>query len=270
MESLAEDARRKRMAIETTRDIKYKFVVLSGKGGVGKSLVSANLALAFSLIGYSGRVGLLDADIHGATVPLYLGLTDAKVSVKNNKILPVTGPGGIRVFSISFLLEKEDLPVIWRGPLKTKFIEQSLADVDWSGVDVLIVDTPPGTGDEPMAVVHSINKITGAVLVTTPAELSVYELEKTLLFLKEVGVRPLGVIENMSYVDCGGEKIRIFGPPIDEFARQAGLEVLGHIPIDPLIGEPRSDGEPYILRYPESPLSQLFVKIAKRLLELAG
>lgn len=270
MESLAEDARRKRAAIETTRDIKYKFVVLGGKGGVGKSLVSANLALAFTLIGYLNKVGLLDADIHGATVPLYLGLSEAKVTVSNNKIIPVSGPGGIRVFSISFLLEKEDLPIIWRGPLKTKFIEQSLADVDWSGVDVLVIDTPPGTGDEPMAVIRSINKLNGAVLVTTPAELSIYELEKTLLFLKEVGVKPLGIIENMSYVECDGEKIRIFGPPIDEFAKQAGLEVLGYIPIDPLIGEPPKDGEPYILRYPDSPLSQIFIKIARRLLELAS
>lgn len=269
MEGLTKEAERRRRAIEISRDIRYKFVVLGGKGGVGKSLVSASLALAFSLIGFENRVGLLDADIHGGTVPLYLGLSEGKPIVRDDKIVPVPGPGGVRVFSISFLLEREDLPVIWRGPLKAKFIEQSISDVDWSGVDVLIIDTPPGTGDEPMAVMRSVNKVTGAVLVTTPSNLSIYEMEKTLAFLREVNVRPLGIIENMSYIECDGERIRIFGPPIDEFANQIGLEVLGRIPIDPLLGEPPKGEPPYLLRFPQSQIAQEFIKIARRVLELA-
>lgn len=268
MDSLVEEATRKRRAIETSRDIRYKFIVLGSKGGVGKSFVSANLALAFSLIGFENRVGLLDADIHGGTVPLYLGISDARVTIKENKIVPVTGPKGIKVFSISFLMENEELPIIWRGPLKAKFIEQSIADVDWRDIDVLIIDTPPGTGDEPMSIVRSINKLSGAILVTTPADLSIYELEKTVAFLKETGIKPLGIIENMSYLDCGGEKIRIFGPPIDDYATQHGLEIIGRIPIEPLINEQLGDNTPFILRYPNSALSQEFLKISRRLLEL--
>jgi len=265
---LAEEALRKRKAIETSREIRYKFVVVSGKGGVGKSLVSANLALAFSMIGLEGKVGLLDADVHGGTLPLYLGMRGASLRVEGGKIIPPVGPEGVKVFSVSFLLDREDTPVIWRGPLKAKFIEQALADVDWSGTEVLIVDTPPGTGDELMATLRSLNRASGAILVTTPSQLSLYELRKVVLFLREMGVKPLGVVENMSYVMCGEEEVRLFGPPIDDFASSFGLRVLGRIPMYPELCEPSGGGLPYLLRSPDSKVAREFVRMARDLLAI--
>ena len=174
--------------------IKYKLIVLSGKGGVGKTTVAVNLAYALSKKGY--KIGILDVDIHGPNVPKMIGLENKKLLTNDNKIFPLKTKEGIKVISMDFLLKKEDA-VIWRGPLKHNLIKQFVEDVDWGKLDYLIIDFPPGTGDEGISISQLIKEITGSIIISTPQEVSLLDVVKAIDFSKKVKVPIIGLIENV-------------------------------------------------------------------------
>lgn len=258
-----EEAIRRRMA-----RVRHKVAVMSGKGGVGKSFISVNLAAALALMGRS--VGLLDADLHGPSVPRLLGLRGAKVRGTPSGILPVAGPAGLKVMSIGFMLPSEGTPVIWRGPLKANVIREVLAATEWGDLDYLIVDLPPGTGDEPLSVVQLIRDLAGVVLVTIPSELSRSVVERALSFARQLGVRVLGVVENMSYFRCPrcGAVYRVFGEGAGRrVAEEAGVRFLGEVPLDPLASRCSDEGVLLVERYPDAEVSRAILRVAKAVLE---
>ena len=192
------------------KQIKHKIIVLSGKGGVGKSTVSANLALSLAQKGH--KVGLLDVDIHGPSLPRIMGLDGSTVEILNEKLLPIPATDNLKVMSIGFLLKGSDDAVIWKGPLKMGVIKQFLKDVDWGELDYLIIDCPPGTGDEPLSVIQIIGELDGAVIVTTPQDVSIIDVRRSVQFCRTVELKVLGIIENMSGFACPhcGEITNIF------------------------------------------------------------
>ena len=179
--------------------IRHKIVVLSGKGGVGKSTVAVNLAMALTLAGK--KVGLLDVDVHGPSIPTMLGLEDRSIEGCEDGVLPIS-LGGMKVMSVGFLLKSQDDAVIWRGPMKMNVIRQFLQDVDWGDLDCLIIDSPPGTGDEPLSVCKLIGDLDGAVIVTTPQKVAAVDVRKSITFCRKMGVPILGVVENMNGFAC--------------------------------------------------------------------
>ena len=189
--------------------IKHKIAIISGKGGVGKSTVTVNLATAFAMQGK--RVGVLDADIHGPSVPRLLGLEGQHVESDSTGAIPVDGPLGMKVMSIDFFMS-EQAPAIWRGPLKMRAIRQFLSDVDWGELDFLFIDLPPGTGDEPLSIAQLLPDIDGVVIVTMPSELSSSIVKKAITFAERLNMPIIGVVENMSGFICPhcGTKTEIF------------------------------------------------------------
>ncbi|MCK4511708.1 P-loop NTPase, partial [bacterium] len=214
--------------------IKHKILVLSGKGGVGKSSVAAGLAV--DLVKRGRRVAVLDIDIHGPSIPQLLGIKGERVTGTNESILPVVSPTGVGVMSMGLLLQGSDEAVIWRGPLKYGVIKQFLRDVEWGDLDYLIVDSPPGTGDEPLSVAQLIKGVDGALLVTTPQVVSTNDVRRSIGFSRQLDLPILGVIENMSGLVCPGcgTKIDVFGSGGGaSMAEEMGVPFLGRIPIDP-------------------------------------
>ncbi|MCL5873764.1 MAG: Mrp/NBP35 family ATP-binding protein, partial [Candidatus Thermoplasmatota archaeon] len=196
---------------ENIKNIDNVLVVMSGKGGVGKSTVSANLAVELSSRGY--QVGLVDADMHGPDIPQMLGLIDDKpVMDENKKIVPVRYSNNLRVISIEYFLPSRDTPVIWRGALKHKMIEQFIKDIAWGKLDFLIFDLPPGTGDEALSIVQLIPKVTGFVVIGTPQEVAMIDVKKAINFAKQLNAPVVGLVENMSGFICPhcGETTYIF------------------------------------------------------------
>ena len=249
--------------------IKHKILVLSGKGGVGKSTVAANIAVSLSLAGKS--VGLLDIDIHGPSIPKILNLEDKKLMVFNDSIMPVPVSANLVVMSIGFMLQDRDNPVIWRGPMKYQMIKQFLKDVEWGQLDYLIIDSPPGTGDEPLSVIQLLEKPDGAVIVTTPQQLALSDVRKGVSFCRSLNLPVIGVIENMSGFVCPkcGEKTDIFKSGGGEnMALEMNIPFLGRIPIDPQIVYACDSGEPYIQQYSQSQAAQSFNEAIKPILEL--
>jgi len=252
---------------ETLSKIENRLLVFSGKGGVGKSTIAANLGLALSEKGK--QVGLIDVDIHGPNLAKMLGVEGKRmVAANEKKILPVPITKNLRLVSMSFLLESPDLPVIWRGPLKMKIIQQFLGDVDWGKLDWLIIDSPPGTGDEPLSVAQLI-PATGAIIVTTPQEVSLLDSRKAITFARKLNLNIVGIIENMSGLMCPhcGKKINLFKEGGGEkTAKQMGVPFLGRVPIDPEIVIASDTGKPFILENPESEASKAFMKIVDKIL----
>ena len=250
--------------------VRHLITVGSGKGGVGKSTVSANLALALAKLGY--KVGLLDADIYGPSVPTLLGLKGERATVnERNKILPVE-KFGIKVLSIGFMLPSEDTPVIWRGPMLMKALTQFLFDVEWGELDYLILDLPPGTGDVQLTLAQNV-AISGAVVVTTPQDVALADVKKATSMFKEVQIPVLGVVENMAYFVCpeSGKKYYIFGKgKTAGFASSYGLKILGSIPIDPEVAEKSDEGEPVVVSNPDSEVGRAFFGIAKLIAQELG
>ena len=241
--------------------IKHKIAVISGKGGVGKSTITVNLAAAFALHG--NRVGVLDADIHGPSVPRLLGLTGQQLKVGPPGAFPVTGPLGMRVVSIDFFLP-EGLPTIWRGPLKMTAIRQFLSDIVWGELDILFIDLPPGTGDEPLSIAQLLPEIDGVIIVTMPSELSRVVVKKAIAFAQRVGMPIIGVVENMSGFVCPncGAKIDIFQSGGGrKLAEEAGVSFLGSIPIDPKVGMSSDKGSPFVIGDAKSPAAKAFTEI---------
>jgi ATP-binding protein involved in chromosome partitioning len=245
---------RRRMA-----QIKHKLLVLSGKGGVGKSTVAVNLAISLSLAGK--RTGLLDIDIHGPSVPKILNLEGKMVQARADAILPVEVGANLKVMSIGFLLPSPDEAVIWRGPMKYQMIKQFLKDVEWGELDFLVIDSPPGTGDEPLAIVQLLENADGAVVVTTPQEVALSDVRKSITFCRSLHLPVLGVLENMSGFICPrcGERIDIFKAGGGEnLATTMNVPFLGRIPIDPQIVEACDSGQPYVDKYRQSQAARAF------------
>ena len=243
--------------------IKHKIAVISGKGGVGKSTITVNLAAAFALLG--NRVGILDADIHGPSVPKLLGLTGQRLKVGPPGAFPVAGFLGIKVVSIDFFLQ-EGLPTIWRGPLKMTAIRQFLSDIVWGELDILFIDLPPGTGDEPLSIAQLLPEIDGVIIVTMPSELSRVVVKKAITFAQRLGMPIIGVVENMSGFICPtcGAKIDIFqSGGGKKLAEEAGVTFLGSIPIDPKVGADSDKGSPFVIGDAESPAAKAFSVIVK-------
>jgi len=182
--------------------IKHKIAVISGKGGVGKSTVAVNLAVAFAMHGHTNRVGILDADIHGPSVPKIFGLIGQRLEIGPLGVFPPSGKLGIKVASMDFLLPDENAPVIWRGPLKMTMIRQFLSDIVWGNLDILLIDLPPGTGDEPLSIAQLLPEMDGVVIVTIPSEVSQVVVKKSVMFARQVGMQIIGVVENMSGFVC--------------------------------------------------------------------
>ncbi|ADO45538.1 ATPase-like, ParA/MinD [Hydrogenobacter thermophilus TK-6] len=243
--------------------VKHLIAVGSGKGGVGKSTVAANLAVALSKLGY--QVGLLDADIYGPSIPTLFGVKGERVHVdERNRLIPIE-KYGIKILSIGFLLPSEDTPVIWRGPMLMKALTQFLFDVNWGNLDYLVLDLPPGTGDVQLTLAQNVD-MTGAIVVTTPQDVALADVKKATAMFKEVNVPVLGVIENMAYFICpeSGNKYYVFGKgKVLEFVRAYQLQVLGSIPMDPQVAETSDTGMPITLTNPESEVSKAFYAIAK-------
>jgi len=246
--------------------IKNRILIFSGKGGVGKSTVAANLALALSEKGM--QVGLLDVDIHGPNLAKMLGVENERMGISGNYLLPVRVTENLKLVSMAFLLENPDLPVIWRGPMKMKAIQQFLGDVKWGELDWLVVDSPPGTGDEPLSVAQLI-PATAAIIVTTPQEVSLLDSRKAVLFAQKLNLKILGIIENMSELICPhcGKKINLFKKGGGErAAKELGVPFLGRIPIDPRIVESGDSGEPFILNQPDSEATKAFNNIVEKII----
>jgi len=247
--------------------IKHKIAVISGKGGVGKSTVAANLAIAFSLHGYKDRVGILDIDIHGPCIPKLLGVKGKKYQVSPLGALPVIGPMGIKVVSMDFIVESQETPVIWRGPLKMKVIKQFLSDFMWSELDFLFIDAPPGTGDEPLSVMQLIPEMDGTIIVTIPSEVSGDVVRKAVSFSRKMGIPVIGIIENMSGFTCPncGAKIDIFGVGGGKrVAEDLNVPFLGQIPLDPKICEEADKGVPFVTGHVDSLAAKAFKEIVKK------
>jgi len=266
------DDARKRMYEEEKRlkermsKVKHKIAVISGKGGVGKSVVTANLAMAFALKGY--QIGILDADIHGPCIPKMLGLHGQRLQAGPPGVFPATGPMGIRVVSMDFLLPSEESPVIWRGPLKMTAIRQFLADILWGSLDFLLIDLPPGTGDEPLSVMQLLPEMDGVVIVTIPSEVSQIVVKKAITFAQKLNVPVLGIVENMSGFICPkcGAEVDIFRTGGGEkIARELLVPFLGKIPIDPEICVASDEGKPFVAEHPNSPATKAFMEIVEKI-----
>lgn len=248
--------------------VKHKVVVMSGKGGVGKSTVAANLAVVLAEKGR--RVGLMDADFHGPSIPKILGVQGLQPQVGPTGIYPIIAERGVRVISIDFFLPSGDLPVIWRGPLKMAAIRQFLSDVEWGELDYLLVDLPPGTGDEPLSVMQLIPEIDGVIIVTAPSDLSQYVVRKAVSMAHRVGVRVIGIVENMSgFVcpNCGARYDLLGSGGGEKISTEMGVPFLGKIPIDPSISEDTDQGTPFTLRHPNSPAAKAFREIVDQVVE---
>lgn len=254
------------------RRIANKIVVLSGKGGVGKSTVSVNLAVSLALAGK--RVGLLDVDIHGPSIPTMLGLSGQSVDSDHEGILPAElhALNGLRVISIGLLMEKTDMPLIWRGPMKTGAIKQFLADVQWGDLDYLIVDCPPGTGDEPLSVIQMLGNPDGAVVVTTPQEVAAVDVSKSINFCRQLQLPVFGIVENMSGFVCPhcGTVTDIFQSGAGErLAARYGVPFLGAVPIDASVSHAGDAGTPMVKQHAASRTAEVFRSVSEALMDRA-
>ncbi len=249
--------------------IKHKVLILSGKGGVGKSTVAVNLAVSLAAAGK--KVGLLDVDIHGPSIPKMLGLENMPLHGTGESISPLEVGDNLRVMSIGLLLRNTDEAVIWRGPMKMGVIKQFLSDVEWGDLDYLIIDSPPGTGDEPLSVAQLIPDAAGAVIVTTPQSVALIDVRKCVTFCKQLNLPVIGVVENMSGFVCPhcGERTDLFkSGGGGEMADDMDVPFLGAIPFDPAIVLAADQGEPFIVKHPESETGRIFAALVAPLLSL--
>jgi Mrp family chromosome partitioning ATPase len=253
---------------KTLEKIKKIYAVISGKGGVGKTTVAVNLAAALAAKQY--KVGILDLDITGPNVPKMLDLQGQRPMADGNKILTIMGPLNMKVMSMEFLLEDSDQPIIWRGPLKMKIVQEFLTNVSWGELDFLIVDMPPGTGDEALSLMQLVPDISGIIMVTTPQSVALLDVRKALKMAQVMKSPITGIVENMSGFVCPdcGTVTDIFGSKGgEEAAKDLGLPFLGSLPIDPKIRESSDKGHPFIISHKESPAAVELEKIVTTLLK---
>jgi ATP-binding protein involved in chromosome partitioning len=229
--------------IVNLRRIKRKIMIMSGKGGVGKSTVAANLATGLTLRGY--RVGLLDCDIHGPTIPTIFGLESERPGFNEEGIIPIQVLPNLSVMSVGFLLENKDSPIIWRGPAKMGAIKQFLEEVKWGELDFLIIDLPPGTGDEPLSVAQLIPNCDGSVLVTTPQDVALISVRKSIRFSEKLNIPIIGLVDNMHGLICPhcGESIDVFGTGgVEKASKDFNIPILARLPIEPKVAEMEDKG----------------------------
>ena len=261
--SILLDQQEKRVREQLSR-IQHKIIVMSGKGGVGKSTVSVNLAVGLSLQDF--MVGLLDVDLHGPNIPKMLGVRRERLPRRpDGRLGAISYSPNLKFLSIEPLLPKEDAAVIWRGPLKISAIKQFIGDIDWRKLDYLIIDAPPGTGDEPLTVAQTIPDAY-AIVVTTPQEVSLIDVQKSINFCRKVKMRILGLVENMSGFICPhcGKELDIFKRGGGErLAEEMGIRFLGRIPVDPRVVAAGDAGKPAIAAYPESITAQAFEELVR-------
>jgi len=249
--------------------IKYKFMVMSGKGGVGKSSVATNLAVTLAMQGHA--VGLLDADIHGPNIPKMLGIENERPVPDGNGLQPITTVNGLKVISIGLFLKSQDDAVIWRGPLKHSLIKQFLGDVHWGNLDFLIIDLPPGTGDEALSVANLLKGIDGAIIVTTPQDVALLDSRKAVTFARQLPIPLFGIVENMSGFVCPHchESIDLFKKGGGEqAAREMLVPFLGSIPLNPEMVNCGDAGKPIVLNTDQNDVIDAFNKIAENWLQL--
>jgi len=249
--------------------VKHRLLVFSGKGGVGKTTTAVNIAAGLADAGH--KVGLLDVDIHGPNVPKMLGVEDSKMNVtEDGRMVPVLTPSGIRLVSMAFLVQDQDAPVVWRGPLKMRAIMQFLSDVDWADTEWLLFDSPPGTGDEPLSVAQLV-PATAALVVTTPQAVAVLDTRKAVKFAQMLKLRVLGVVENMSGLSCPhcGKRIELFKTGGGEqMARELGVPMLAKLPLDPAVVESGDSGRPFVTERPDSEAAKVVRELVGKLVEL--
>ncbi len=246
--------------------IKHKLIVMSGKGGVGKTSVAVNLSYGLALSGQ--RVGLLDVDLHGPNIAKMLGIEDAVLYATDSGIEPAEVTSHLKAVSLALTGIDRNQPIIWRGPMKASAIRQFLSDVNWGCLDYLVIDSPPGTGDEPLSVCQLIPEITGALVVTTPQDVAVLDARKSVLFAKELNIPVIGVIENMSGFICPHCR-----QEIDIFKRGGGQRIaaefkvpfLGSIPLDPGLVHFADSGKPFVSSRDQSGAAPVFLEIIKRI-----
>ncbi len=256
---------------EKMSKIKYPLIVMSGKGGVGKTTVAVNLAYALSLSGNS--VGILDIDLHGPNIAKMLGIEKQSIFTLKSGIEPVEVSKNLKAVSIALLGYNPDQPIIWRGPAKTAVIRQLLGDVNWGDLDYLVIDSPPGTGDEPLSVCQLINSVSGIIIVTTPQDVAILDARKSVLFAKEIKIPVVGIIENMSGFICphchvetdifkkgGGEKA----------AQELKVPFLGRVPFQPEFVEFGDKGTPFVSFQEKSKSAEAFMDIVDKVKEFIG
>jgi len=253
---------------ESLGKIKNKIIVMSGKGGVGKTSTSVNLSIALANAGH--KVGIMDVDLHGPDVPRMLGIQGTPELTLNDKLSPLKYSENLKAISIESFIPGKDDAIIWRGPLKYAAIRQFIGDVDWGELDFLVIDSPPGTGDEPLTVAQIISDAK-AIIVTTPQEIALADVRKSINFCKTLKMEIFGLIENMSSLSCPhcGHMIDLFGSGGGEkTARETGIRFLGNIPFDPKVVACGDSGACYQDENAESPVTKAFVSVAEAVSKL--
>jgi len=268
-EKTTQETQQEKRLNDNMNKIKHKLIVISGKGGVGKTTVAVNLAYGLAMNKH--KVGILDVDIHGPNIAKMLGVEGAKlVSSQSGWIEPIEVLPNLKAVSIAFMIDSPDKPIIWRGPLKMITIKQFLSDVNWGELDYLIIDSPPGTGDEPLSVCQLISDIDGAVIVTTPQDVAILDSRKTVLFAQALKVKVIGIIENMSGFICPHcrERTDLFKSGGGEkSAKELKVPFLGRIPIEPGIVASGDSGKPFISSMKDTETNRVMETISRKIEE---
>lgn len=250
--------------------IKHRIVVMSGKGGVGKSFIATNLAYGLAMQGK--KVGLLDVDIHGPSIAKLTGIEGVPIPVnpETGRPAPIKVLSNLSVLSLASILGSESSAVIWRGPLKMALIKQFFSDFDWEELDYLVVDCPPGTGDEPLSIIQTLGKVDGTVIVTTPQDLAILDVKKSVDFAEKLQVPILGVVENMKFFRCPhcGEQTAIFtGNQLEELVFEHSIDILASLEIDPAIATSADQGKPYIYFNNKLPSAEALMEATVKIIE---
>ncbi len=254
--------------VKNMERVKHKLVVMSGKGGVGKSTVAANLAVA---LGKDRQVGIVDVDITGPDIPKILGIEDLRLQATEDGIQPARADNDVKAVSMAYFTIERDTAVIWRGPLKMKAINQMLGDVDWGELDYLIIDLPPGTSDEPLSIAQNIPDADGAIIVTTPQDVALLDVRKAISFANTLNMPVVGIVENMSGYTCPecGHHVDVFKKGGGEAAaKELGLPFLGRIPLDPEVVVGGDAGKPFVLARPKSETTKAFQQVVEKVIQL--
>ena len=253
---------------ESLGKIKHVIIVMSGKGGVGKSTVSSNIAATLSMMGY--QTGIMDVDITGPNIPKMFGIEDERLDVEDERLIPVLVPPSLKVVSMAFLLPSKDDAVVWRGPVKMTAIRQFIEDVNWGDLDYLVVDMPPGTGDEAISIIQLMPKADGMVIVTTPQDVALLDSRKSITFSAQANIPIIGLIENMSGFVCPhcGKETDIFksGGGVAT-AKNMNIQFLGAVPIEPKIVLTGDSGMPIVIDDPDSVSAKVFKDITKKIIK---